>query len=298
MIVSASRRTDIPAFYGDWLLGRLEEGWVRVPNPFNPKQIQVVEMDPRELGAIVFWTKDPAPLMPRLETMERLGFDRYTFLFTLNDYPRAIEPGLPPLAERVATFRRLARRIGPDRVTWRYDPVILSDHCSTREHIRRFAALARALAGSTRRVVVAMLHRYRKTRRGLARVPGWAEGTGEFPSPATKEQLTRAFARFAAGAGMAIQACAQEGRLLPSIPDGPCIDGDRLGRLFGLPLETGPHRGQRPACRCSRSVDIGVNDTCAHGCLYCYATRDPAKAARLCADQDRRAPSLGQGGPT
>ncbi len=291
-ILSASRRTDIPSFFGEWFLRRLEEGRVLVPNPFRPSQVKEVLLSPGEVGALVFWTKDPGPFLPSLDRLESLGYGRYVFLFTLNAYPPLVEPGLPPLEERIETFRALAARIGSARVSWRYDPIFFGKDFPPAWHREKFAYLARALEGASDRVIVSLLDLYRKTLRRLAPL----EGRVSLEDPASQEglgELLEELAREAERRGMEIQACAEGGRLLPWIPDAPCLDARRLGRLFGIDLPGGRHKGQRRECLCDFSVDIGVNGTCGHGCLYCYATANPEKARRLARDQDPDAPSLG-----
>ena len=291
-ILSASRRTDIPSFFGEWFLRRLEEGLVRVPNPFNPNQVKEVVLSPAEVDALVFWTKDPAPFLPMLDRLEELGFGRFVFLYTLNPYPPLLEPGLPSLEDRIASFRALAERIGPARLSWRYDPILFGRDFPPSWHEERFAFLARLLEGATDRVIVSLLDLYRKTRRRLS----YLEGRVSLEDPAGEPGLGRLLEKMAGEAGrmgMEIQACAEAGGLLPWISDGPCIDGARLERIFGRPMPKGRHKGQRKACLCDYSLDIGVNGTCGHGCVYCYATADPVRARRLAETQDPEEPSLG-----
>ena len=292
-ILSASRRTDIPSFFGEWFLRRLEEGLVRVPNPFRPSQVKEVSLSPEDVEAIVFWTKDPGPFLPLLDRLEGLGYDRYVFLYTLNPYPPFLEPGLPPLEERIGAFHALADRIGPARVTWRYDPILFGKDFPPAWHLERFAFLARALEGAADRVIVSLLDLYRKTLRRLAPLAGRVS----LEDPAAREDLgglLEGLAREAQRRGMAIQACAEEGRLLPWIPDGPCIEAARLERIFQRPMAGRRHKGQRKACLCDYSLDIGVNGTCGHGCVYCYATANPEEARRLALAQDPGAPALGR----
>ena len=140
MIISASRRTDIPAFYSEWFVNRLQEGYCLVPNPFNPRQVSRISLVPESVDAIVFWSKNPAPMLPFLPMVEDLSY-RFYFLFTVNDYPKALEPGLPPLVERISTFVELSQRIGPRCVIWRYDPIILSNRTDASYHRKTFENL-------------------------------------------------------------------------------------------------------------------------------------------------------------
>ncbi len=290
MIISASRRTDIPAFYSEWFERRVIAGSCRVPNPFNSKQVSEVSLAPEDVDAVVFWSKDPAPMLPRLSVLEDRGIP-CVFLFTLNDYPKALEPGLPPLARRLETFLALAERLGPERVAWRYDPVIITPATPRDAHARAFEALARALEGATRRVYASLLAPYRKTRRRMAPLagdgyviePGASSGPDSAPdsdlcdSVATRDMLA-GFSATARERGIEPLWCAGELDLSGTgFGAGACIDPEWLAAL-GVTVGSRKHHGQRPDCRCVVSRDIGVNDTCLHGCVYCYATRSDAMA--------------------
>ena len=169
MIISASRRTDIPAFYSNWLMNRIRDGYCLVPNPHNAKQVSRVSLHPNDVEAIVFWSKNPAPLLPHLGKLDKLGF-HYYFQFSLNDYPRALEPNIPSLNDRVATFKDLSRLVGPLRVVWRYDPIIISDVTPFEFHRERFTWIAEELKGATHRVMVSIVDFYQKTERRLSQL--------------------------------------------------------------------------------------------------------------------------------
>jgi hypothetical protein len=273
VIVSASRRTDIPAFYARWLLERLRAGFCVVQNPFNPAQQRTISLRPEDVEALVFWTKNPAPLLPALPEIDARGH-RYYFQFTLNDYPAVLEPGLPPLAERLASFAALARRLGRERVVWRYDPIVISSQTGFRFHRERFEALCQALVPHTARVMVSVVHYYRKTRRNLLRLSSAGLVVDEQAGESLEMlELLATLASTARRHGIEIFSCASERNLRAlGIAPGRCIDGELLERLFGL---QGPWRkdpGQRPACGCVASQDLGAVNTCLHGCTYCYAT--------------------------
>jgi hypothetical protein len=166
MIISASRRTDIPAFYSDWLLNRLREGYALVRNPFNHRQVSRVSLEPQVVDCLVFWTKNPAPLLPRLAEIERMGH-RFLFQFTLTAYDRSLEPHVPARAERLAVFRRLAEHVGPERVLWRFDPIVFTRTQGPEEVLREFTDLAGQLHSCTRQCTVSFLSLYEKCRRNL-----------------------------------------------------------------------------------------------------------------------------------
>ncbi|MDR3085820.1 MAG: DUF1848 domain-containing protein, partial [Christensenellaceae bacterium] len=168
MILSASRRTDIPAHFAPWLMGRLREGFLCVRNPFNHAQQRRIELNPAKIDCIVFWSKDPSPLLPYLDEIDRLGY-RYVFQFTLNPYGPELEPKLRPLEERLSAFLELSRSLGAARVLWRYDPIVLHEGLPMQEHFRRFAALCDRLAKHTAFVTISFLDLYPRLRSPLLR---------------------------------------------------------------------------------------------------------------------------------
>ena len=284
MIVSATRRADIPAHYAPWLANRLRAGFCAVPNPFNPRQVARISLAPRDVDGIVLWTRDPRPLLPHLPDIARRGY-ALAFQVTLVEYPPALHPNLPPLAERLDALRRLADLVGPERVSWRYDPVVLAAGTDPDFHRRSFTALARALAGSACRATVSLLEPYRKVRARLRRA-----GVDLLaPDPGALASLFRDMAQAARDAGMRPVACADEAGLgdLGFAP-AACVDPELLGIAGIFPRDT----AQRPACRCAQSRDIGMYDACPAGCVYCYATSDQAPARRARLGHDPDSPSL------
>jgi len=277
MIISASRRTDIPAFYTPWFMERIRRGFVDVPNPVRPRQVARVSLAPAAVDAIVFWTRDPRSLLPHLAELDGRGFIYY-FLFTLLDYPRLLEPFTPSVAEALDGFRRLADRVGPARVIWRYDPVIFSNLTPPEYHREVFLRLAGQLADATRRVIVSRLDVYRKVARQLHLLEG--EGFHLLPVTPGDEAVQATFrclAATAAAHGMEIRSCAEEAGLeICGIAGGKCIDDDLIRTLFSIDVSHRKDPSQREQCRCVVSRDIGMYDTCLHGCRYCYAVADRA----------------------
>jgi len=279
MIISASRRTDIPAFYSEWFMNRLRAGYCLVPNPFNPKQVARISLLSESVDAFVFWSKNPAPLLPFLPKIEDMGY-RFYVLFTVNDYPKALEPSLPPLSERVSTFIELSRMLGPRRVIWRYDPIILSNKTDYSYHRKAFDHLCRQLAGHTRRVITSIVTLYRKTLRNLAPLEneGYVFDKDPRRNPET-ERLLSHMASSAAEHGLEIFACAeQRNYTLLGIKPSHCIDAGLIRELWGIQVSSKKDPGQREHCGCALSRDIGMTDTCAHGCPYCYANMNPERA--------------------
>lgn len=288
MIVSATRRADIPAYYSPWLMNRIRAGWCAVPNPFNSRQVLRVDLSPERVDALVFWTRDPAPLLGHLEELASMGH-RFVFQFTLVEYPPCMHPGMKPLPARLETFRRLADAIGPERVLWRYDPVVLTSETGTDFHLKSFEILARALEGSTRRVTVSLMEPYRKTRTRLARIGAHLLA----PEEHALAGMFTSMAELARSRGMEPVSCADEAGLAGlGFSPGACVDAVLLNRLFSLALPESRDVSQRPACRCAKSMDIGMYDACPAGCAYCYATQDFSRARRALSRHDPDSPSL------
>lgn len=293
MIISASRRTDIPAFYARWLMNRIRAGYCIVSNPFKARQLFEVSLKPADVDAIVFWTRNAHPLLPHLAELDERGFNYY-FQYTINGYGRSLEPCAPALNETVSAFRSLAERVGPARVIWRYDPIILGNRTPPDYHRQRFEELAGMLDGATERVMVSVATFYRKTRRRLTALErggfSFEEAKGDEPHV---RKLLAELAAIARGRGLDIYACATETDLRDvGILPGRCIDGDLLRTQFGLDGSYTKDPGQRKPCGCAVSRDIGVVDTCLHGCVYCYATRSDEVARRRHAAHNPEGESL------
>ena len=293
MIISASRRTDIPALYAEWFINRTRAGYCTVPNPFNPQQVATVSLRPEDVDVIVFWTRHPRPLFSHLDELDRLGY-RYYFQVTLLDNPRLIDPATPPLETSLQTFRELSARVGPPRVIWRYDPIVFSRLTDVRFHRQTFERTAGALAGYTRRCVVSLADMYRKTTRRMQALA--AQGVeidyGVECGPEL-ESLMRALVRAATESGMEIVSCAEEIDLRRyGIRQGSCVDRETIRQAFGIEVTHRKDPAQRPACGCVVSKDIGMYDSCSLGCTYCYATSNFERARANRAGHDPRSPSL------
>lgn len=282
MILSASRRTDIPCFHGAWLINRLHEGCVMTRNPMNPRQLSRITFSPQTLDCIVFWTKNPGPFLPLLTQLDHMGY-RYYFQYTLTPYGSDLEPGLPPKEALLEQFAALGRRIGPDRLVWRYDPIVLTPRYTTEFHEAAFAAYCRRLAPYTDEVVISFLDLYARLRKSGLRAC----------TPEEMAHLAASLGRIAASCGLTIRACSEPMDLTPyGIRPGSCIDRSRLKRVIGAPLQLHRAKGQRPACGCCESVDIGAYNTCLNGCRYCYASYGKDSVQRSMAACDPASPLL------
>lgn len=271
IIISASRRTDLPAFFSRWFIQRIREGYCTVANPFNPNQVSRVSLLPGDVDVIVFWTKDPRPLIPYLAEIDERGY-RYYFQFTLNGYGEVWEPQAPPLEVAIAAFRELDRIVGPERVIWRYDPIVISNVTDEEYHIQRFAWIAAQLAASTARVVVSVVDDYRQTVSQFKRLARQGIEVKTGISTPGLANLLRELVRIAFQHGLEIKSCGEGLDWVPyGVLPGGCIDADYIRRVFGLDLHLPKDKGQRPECGCVQSKDIGAYGTCRHGCVYCYA---------------------------
>jgi DNA repair photolyase len=293
VIISASRRTDIPALYTKWLLNRLEAGFCVVRNPFNPKQESLVSLNPEDVEVIVFWTKDPRPLMAHLDYLDQKGY-RYYFQYTLTGYPHYLEPGAPSLDQAIETFSQLADRLGAIRVVWRYDPIIISDATGFSYHLEAFGQIAQALKGSTQRVVISLWDAYEKSRRRMREV---ADKTGSLQENLEVcEEQQRAFfsdlASIARQCEMNISSCSESGLESYGIAKGKCIDDELVRQVFGIEVSSAKNPGQRQECGCIASKDIGAYDTCILGCKYCYGVTSPSLALARYRQHDPLAPCL------
>jgi len=276
MIVSASYRTDIPAFHGRWLLERLKAGHVEVRNPYGgaPYRVSLAE---GAVSGFVLWTRNLKPLLPHLpEIAARAPF---TVQFTVTGYPRALESGVIAEGAAVAQLRTLRRDWGPRVAVWRYDPILVTSLTPLDSHCERFARIAAELRGTVDEVVVSFADLYRKTARNLAAASREHGFTWRDPETEEKRALLRELAGIAGENGMRITICTEPDLAGRGIEPARCIDAERLSDVAGRPI-LAREKGNRPGCLCAESRDIGAYDTCAQGCVYCYAVSNSDRAAK------------------
>lgn len=277
MIISASYKTDIPAFYGEWLLNRVRAGFCRMVNPYNRKQVVRVSLVRDDVDAFVFWTRNIRPFFSGLETLQGLGYP-FTVQFTITGYPAELETSVIPPRRAVDDFRWLAETYGTRVGVWRYDPILLSSVTDLDFHRRNFATLSRSLAGATDEVVVSWTQFYRKTQRNLTAAAASGDFTADDPDDEAKRSFLAELQAIAADRGMTLTICSQPALLVPGTGEARCIDGARLRDVAGQEV-TPRGKAPRPTCRCLPSRDIGEYDTCPHGCVYCYAVGSLQRAA-------------------
>lgn len=306
VIISASRSTDIPAFFAKWFFNRLAKGYCVWYNPFNQQPMYISFS---KCKVVVFWTKNPEQIISFLPELDRRGM-HYYFQVTLNDYMKeGFEPNVPPVEKRIETFKKLSQLIGKEKVIWRFDPLIITPTIGPRELLKRIWKLGNQLKGYTDKLVFSFVDvkAYRKVQNNLVKE------TMLF----TKEDVEKAEANHAQrieivegllkirnawhqeGWDIEMATCAEDINLEKyGIEHNRCIDGELMKRIFAddeelvyyLHTLKWPERdifgqlppipekkknvkdvGQRKICGCMVSKDIGMYNTCRHFCVYCYA---------------------------
>jgi Domain of unknown function (DUF1848) len=277
MIISASYKTDIPTFYGDWFLNRLRAGYCKTLNPYNLR-INRVSLRPEDVDGFVFWTKNIGPFLKHLPKVQATQVP-FVIQHTINGYPRTLEQSVVHPEKAVSNLLRVAETYGQRVCVWRYDTVVLSSLTPREFHEDSFSKLAKELEGATDEVVVSFAHIYKKTRRNMdhsARELGfeWTD-----PDEVWKRELLARFVDIARTHHMSVCVCSQPQFLVPGSSEARCIDSHRLQALAGRSIPA-REKGNRPDCRCSEAKDIGEYDTCPHGCVYCYAVQNRQLAVR------------------
>lgn len=290
MIVSCSRRTDVPAFFGDWFIDKIKKGYCVSVNPFNSNQRTYVPLGPEDVDLFVFWTKNPRPFMENVDILKALGYKFY-FQYTLNDYPKYMEPNVPVLENRVNSLIELSDIIGKDRVIWRYDPMILTQATDYKYHEERFGFLLEKLHPYIERVIISIYDNYvgadrRLEKYGLKVLKDFNEGN-EF------KELMKQLSSISNDKGLKVYSCAETINLTPyGISAGKCIDDEYIERVFNIKLPYKKDRNQRKECGCIESKDIGFYNTCPHKCIYCYANRSSDGVDRNISTHKYDSPSL------
>lgn len=285
MIISVSRRTDIPSDYPDWFYQRVKERFACVRNPMNPQQVRTVSLAPEDVDCFVFWTKNPEPMMARLEELEAYA---YYFQFTLTGYGTDIEPRIPHKRKTmIPVFQRLSEKIGADRVIWRYDPILFNKTYTPEYHLNAFGQIAEALNGYTKKCVISFVDEYLKNKKELKELGVYA------PDEAQTLRFAKSLADAAGQNGMEIASCAEAADLSAcGITHNRCVDPELIARITGRTLKAAKDPNQRKECGCMASVDIGAYHTCGNGCRYCYANSSAERVAKSRSHYDETSPIL------
>lgn len=280
MILSASRRTDIPGYYSKWFMNRLKAGYALTRNPMNLSQVSRITLSPETIDCIVFWTKDPADMLDKLPQLDALGYSYY-FQFTLTPYGKDIERNLRDKMDIAETFRQLSRALGKGKLLWRYDPIVLNDKCTEDYHYKNFTALCRELEGYTDICTISFVDIYHKINKSVKE---------SILRDITEEQMHRVAAGFCEigrSYGIELQACCERADLsVDGVKPAACIDKELITRICGHSITAAKDKSQRPGCGCIQSVDIGVYNTCKNGCIYCYANHSDESIHKNCLRHD------------
>lgn len=275
MILSASRRTDIPNYYSEWFYNRIKEGFLYVRNPMNPHQISKIVLSPDLIDCIVFWTKNPANMIPRLDELQDY---KYYFQFTLTGYGKDVEPNLPDKRNvLIETFKNLSDKIGSDKVIWRYDPILLNERYIPEYHIKAFEEIAHRLNGYTHNVIISFVDLYSKTKRNtkglnIKEINIKETNSNEITADNEVIELARKIAEIAQKNHLNIETCAEQVDLSKiGIVHGSCINKGLIEQIIGCKLKINKDKNQRKECGCYESIEVGTYNTCRTGCKYCYA---------------------------
>jgi hypothetical protein len=303
MILSASRRTDIPGYYSEWFLNRLKAGYALTRNPMNYAQISRIELSPEKIECIVFWTKDPVNMMDKLDQIDAMGY-HYYFQFTLTPYgfrPSEVYSGAlllnslfsEPIQNRAScigmeiernlrekrdilkTFQQLSNKLGKERVLWRYDPIIINDEITIQYHMDMFNALCCELEGYTKICTISFVDVYNKLSRRTK-----DEVIKEI-TPEEMHFIAANFSKIGRKHGIELRACAEAIDLsVDGIKSAACIGKDIVEQVCGHAVMDKKDKNQRLECGCIQSVDLGAYNTCKNGCVYCYANHGEASIRR------------------
>ena len=269
MILNTGARTDTAQYFSKWLLKRFEEGYVYTRNPLFPNKVTRYELSPDKIDAVLFCSKNYAPILPRLREIT----DQYRtyFHYTITAYGRDIEPGVPSVEESIRTLIELEKIVGRGRIAWRYDPVLLTDTYTVERHLETFAYMAEQLAPHIDRCIFSFVEMYKKLETNMPELVPLTEDD--------KQHLAEGLGATAAKYGMRIQTCGTNGEYSRyGIRSSGCATLEILGRANGCEFKDIKHKGMREGCHCIESRDIGAYDTCLNGCKYCYANKSPQKA--------------------
>lgn len=285
MILSVSRRTDIPNYYAEWFLNRIKEGYLYVRNPMNAHQVSKIILSPEVVDCIVFWTKNPQPMLSRLD---ELGAYQYYFQFTLTGFGNDIECNVPHKKKSmIPVFQELSRKIGKEKVIWRYDPIIFTDKYTPEYHLKAFEQIAKELHGYASKCVISFVDLYAKNQKSMKALNSFS---------LSEKDLLRFAEEIAFIAGkhdMKVATCAETIDLSScGIEHNCCIDKELIEQIIGCKIQAGKDKNQRKECGCIESVEIGTYNTCKNGCQYCYANYSRESVIQNCQLYDVNSPLL------
>ncbi len=272
MIISASRRCDIPSFFGEWFINRLKNGYVLIQNPYNAHRFSKALLSTQTVDIIIFWTKNPIPFLKYLPEIDAMGYPYY-FEFTLTPYGKETEKNLPDKEVLIDTFLELSKKIGKNRMVWRYDPIIIDDLHNLNYHEEKFAYLSKRLKGSFNRCVISFVDDYKNVTKRMNNAPAYDMSLQNI------HHISDVFSKIAERDNFEIYTCAETYNLEKyHIKHGACIDKDIIESILGFKIKAIKDKNQRNECLCLESIDIGTYNCCANGCNYCYALQSEKSA--------------------
>ena len=265
MILSVSRKTDIPAHHFDWFLNRVRDGYVINRNPMFLDQLYKTPIDPDTCDCIVFWTKNAIPAFDKLYALNKY---QYYFQYTITGYGKDIERNLPDKKLIMENFKELSERLGSIKMIWRYDPILFTEKYTPEWHLKTFEDMASDLKGSTQKCVISFLDPYFNSTLINKKFGIYSLENDELID------FSKSLAKIGSKNGIVIASCAEKIDLNEcGIEHNSCIDKELIERIVGKPFSLSRDKGQREACGCVQSLDIGTYSTCKNGCIYCYATK-------------------------
>ena len=282
MILNTGSRTDIPAYYSKWFYNRIREGYALVRNPYYPSQVTRYQLDPETIDVLVFCTKNPSPMFRDFNLLS--PFSMFWFV-TITPYGKEIEPHVPDKEQVMDFFLQLSDKVGARRMSWRYDPIFISEKYSVNYHIKQFAYMAEHLRGSTHQCVVSFIDLYEKTKRNFPEVRA--------VTASEQRTMINAFSSIASENDLKIHLCCESTNLVcPNVDADGCMSQKVLEDAIGCRLVVPKKKGARAECSCLLGADIGAYNTCGHGCLYRYANYDQDTVRNSMARHDKNSPFL------
>ena len=285
MILSVSRRTDIPAFYSDWFFNRIREGYVFARNPMYKNSVSKISLNPQVIDCIVFWTKNPS--LKFIENLHLISAYNYYFQFTINPYSSNIEQNVPEKQLAIESFKELSKKIGKDKMIWRYDPVLLSNECTIEYHVNFFEQLAKQIGPYSEKCIISFIDFYKKCEKNLN------ASNIRTLNESDIFVLVKKMYQIATNNGLKLETCAEKYNLNAfGIEHSKCIDNELIERITKKKIKAKKDKNQREACGCIESIDIGEYNTCIHNCLYCYANYNNETVLKNTKNHDPKSPLL------
>lgn len=283
MIINSGMRTDIPAYFSSWFYNRMKEGFVLVRNPYYPEQVTRYRLTPDVVDCLAFCTKNPDPMLERLEELS--AFRQFWFV-TITPYGKEIEPHVPDKEKVMESFIALSEKVGVHAVSWRYDPIFISEKYSAEYHVESFEQMAKTLEGYVDNCVISFIDLYAKTKKNFSNV-----------REVTRDErilLGKEFMRIGKQHGITIRSCCEGTELADyGVDIAGCMTRAVVERAIDCSLSVpAKEKSPRQECNCLMGNDIGMYNTCGHGCLYCYANYDRETVMQNMMRHDPKSPFL------